>query len=84
MSVATRTQRDAIRGMLANLKMPGSLEVARIELYPYPPMSNEAQSRPVSPLLPYVTIKTKRCQMAFVASGRTTVRDCRKACNRFC
>jgi len=26
MSVATRTQRDAIRGMLADLKMPGSLE----------------------------------------------------------
>jgi len=26
MSVATRTQRDAIRGMLADLKMPNSLE----------------------------------------------------------
>ena len=26
MSVAVRTQRDAIRGMLADLKMPGSLE----------------------------------------------------------
>ena len=26
MSVATRTQRDAIRGMLADLKMPGSLQ----------------------------------------------------------
>jgi DNA replication protein DnaC len=26
MNVATRTQRDAIRGMLADLKMPGSLE----------------------------------------------------------
>jgi len=32
MSVAARTQRDAIRGMLADLKMPGSLEaVERLE-----------------------------------------------------